>query len=86
VLAKGDCVYACTLFVLNLDEAGSAPVTLTSMAAQPAWSPDGKQIAFVSMSGDDGYHALHVINADGSGLRVVVPRDEGFIDRAGLVA
>jgi hypothetical protein len=81
VLAKGDCVYTCTLFLLDVDQAGSAPVTLTSMAAQPAWSPDGKQIAFVSLSGDDGYHALHVINADGLGLRVLVPRDDGAIDR-----
>jgi WD40 repeat protein len=81
VLAKGDCVYTCTLFLLNLDQAGSVPATLTSMAAEPAWSPDGKQIAFVSLSSDDGYHALHVINADGSGLRVLVPRDDGAIDR-----
>jgi len=81
VLAKGDCLYTCTLFLLNADQAGAVPVTLTSMAAQPAWSPDGKQIAFVSLSGDDGFHALHVIHADGSGLRVLVPRDEGSIDR-----
>jgi hypothetical protein len=47
----------------------------------PTWSPDGSQIAFVSLSGDDGYHALHVMNADGSGVREVTPRDEGGIER-----
>jgi TolB protein len=35
----------------------------------PVWSPDGRQIAFVSRR--DG-KALYVMNADGSGLRMVV--------------
>ena len=34
----------------------------------PVWSPDGRRIAFVSRR--DG-RALHVMNADGSGLRIV---------------
>jgi TolB protein len=49
------------------------------MAAYPTWSPDGKRIAVVSLSGDDGYHALHVINADGSGETAITVRDEGGI-------
>lgn len=36
---------------------------------RPAWSPDGKQIAFISTSGNIG--SVYVIHADGSGLRHV---------------
>lgn len=35
-----------------------------------SWSPDGKSIVFVSLK--DGLQKLHVINADGSGLRELV--------------
>jgi Tol biopolymer transport system component len=37
----------------------------------PAWSPDGKQIAFDRGVGDE--HAVFVMNADGSGARQVTP-------------
>jgi Tol biopolymer transport system component len=50
------------------------------MAAMPAWSPDGRKIAFVSLSGDDGYHALHVMNADGSNVTALTLRDRGAIE------
>ena len=32
----------------------------------PAWSPDGKKIAFVS--GRDGNNEIYVMNADGTGV------------------
>lgn len=80
VVASGH-VYEGFIHVLSADDVGQAPVTIADMAAAPAWSPDGNRIAFVSLSGDDGYHALHVVDADGSNESVVTPRDEGAIDR-----
>ena len=75
-VTQRDCIYYCEMFLLSVDEDGTPPVHVASQAAAPAWSPDGEKIAFVSLSGDDGYHALHVVNADGSGVEVVVPRDQ----------
>lgn len=37
----------------------------------PAWSPDGRKIAFESHGGDDA-PGLHVVNADGTGKRQIV--------------
>jgi Tol biopolymer transport system component len=39
----------------------------TAMNATPAWSPDGRRIAFESHR--DGYSHLYLVNADGNGLR-----------------
>jgi hypothetical protein len=79
-VARGDCTYECALYLISVDDDGTAPLSLAERAAQPTWSPDGARIAFVSLSGDDGYHALHVMSADGSGLAVLVPRDPGAIN------
>ena len=76
-----DCIYECDLYVMSVDDDGRLPVLVADMAAEPAWSPDGKKIAFVSLSGDDGYHALHVMNADGSDITPITVRDEGGIYR-----
>jgi len=45
-------------------------------AALPAWSPDGRLIAFLSSS--DGNYDIYVMNADGSGQTNVTrsPADE----------
>ena len=75
------CFYDCAIYVLSADDDGSNPKEIASGAARPAWSPDGTRIAFVSLSGDDGYHALHVMNTDGSDVAVISPRDAGSIDR-----
>jgi hypothetical protein len=76
----GLCVYECDIYRLSVDPDGAAPVHLTAMGKQPAWSPDGTRIAFVSLSGDDGYHALHVMNADGTAVTAITSRDEGSIN------
>ncbi len=53
---------------MNAD--GSGQRNLTSNLAydgDPAWSPDGRKITFVSNR--DGRYAVYVMNADGSGQR-----------------
>ena len=44
---------------------------LEQPAAQPAWSPDGKQVAFVRFSWDDEPPELYIMDSDGSTLRHV---------------
>ena len=75
----GNCYYDCDIFLLSADDNGMPPLRVAVMAAQPTWSPDGKKIAFVSLSGDDGYHALHMMNPDGSGVTAITVRDAGSI-------
>lgn len=43
------------------------PGSSSGFGAKPAWSPDGRKIAF--MSNRDGKDDIFVVNADGSGLR-----------------
>ena len=40
---------------------------------QPAWSPDGSRLAFVRPS-ESLESGIYVMNADGSGLRLIAPR------------
>ena len=55
-------------------------------AADPAWSPDGRTIAFVRWASPVGGHedvgfgspeAIYVVKADGSGLRNLTPKPVG---------
>ena len=45
----------------------------TAMSVRPAWSPDGKSIAF--QSNRDGPYHIYVMNADGSNLRQITSGD-----------
>lgn len=71
--------YDAAIWLLSVDSGGPGPVAIADAAAMPAWSPDGRRIAFVSLSGDDGYHALHVVNADGTELAELTTRDQGSL-------
>ena len=54
------------LYVMNAD--GSGKRLLTRRAGGPAWSPDGRKIAFNGTT-RDGKCEIYVVNADGSGKR-----------------
>ncbi len=71
------CSYDADIYLLSVGERGAAPVRIALLAAEPAWSPDGTKIAFVSLSSDESSQALHVMNADGSHVTALTPRDEG---------
>jgi Tol biopolymer transport system component len=60
-------------------EGDAPPVRIATDARSPAWSPDGSKIAFVRTSGDDGYHSLWVMDADGTNQQPITPVDPGAI-------
>ncbi len=64
------------VWVINADGTGARQITPPSLRArEPAWSPNGRWIAFTADKGsDNGIRlAVSVIRADGSGLRRLTP-------------
>src|SRR5918995_4294977 len=67
----------CSIFVIKTDRTGERRLTdqAKGCAGSPAWSPNGRRIAFVRRyddpSGQDlaGPDEIYVVNADGSGTR-----------------
>jgi TolB protein len=85
-LHEGGCGQGCfNLYVVNSD--GSGLRNLTSKlatgghpgagpASDPAWSPDGRKLAFVRLNASLGA-PIYVVQADGSGLRNLTPKPVG---------
>jgi Tol biopolymer transport system component len=70
------------IFLMNSDGSNQRQITnISDGACQPDWSPDGKQIVFISpcLDRQDMYRgsSLFIINADGSGLTALATTAEG---------
>jgi hypothetical protein len=65
---------ATDLYVIDADGSDEVRLTNDGMSRDPAWSPDGTQIAF--SHGPRGDQRLALIGVDGSGLRDMTPRPE----------
>ncbi len=64
------------IHVMNADGTGDRVLATDNPASDPAWSPDGQQIAF-AQSIDEVYD-LYVMNADGTGVERLT--DDAFSD------
>jgi Tol biopolymer transport system component len=79
-VARRDSVSASGLVLIDANGAGEQRLLAADRAGfhlgAPEWSPDGSMIAFVRQGSpaagpDDGLRWVHVINADGTGLREI---------------
>ncbi|MFA6234075.1 MAG: BamA/TamA family outer membrane protein [Bacteroidota bacterium] len=63
------------LYVYDFQKEEEQPLTHGLRAFNPAWSPDGKQITFATVS--DGTINLGLVDADGSGFRALTTFTQG---------
>jgi len=60
------------LWLMDANGANPRPISGPLPDLQhPAWSPDGRQIAFDYDADGNGWNELALVNADGSGLRII---------------
>ncbi len=67
----GDYVVRSDIYVVRTDGTGLVRLTTTGDCSRPAWSPDGRRIAFIRQKGFKP-GAVWVMGADGSGKQRVV--------------
>jgi TolB protein len=74
----------CDVYSMNPDGSGVTNLTNTASPyneSEPAWSPEGRYIAFVRYDGTD-QNTLHRMQADGSGVSAPLDRWYGVFDPA----
>jgi Tol biopolymer transport system component len=59
------------LNVVNADGSNPLPLVIGRVLWAPAWSPDGRTLAFVGRASTGGRQYIYMIGADGSDLRVL---------------
>jgi Tol biopolymer transport system component len=72
------------LWVINADGSNPRRVARNPASSDPAWSPDGRRIAFRRFDRLAENSDLYVVNADGSGLRRLTRHAASVAERAHL--
>ena len=72
------------LWVMNADGSNPRRVARNAASSDPAWSPDGRRIAFRRFDRLAENSDLFVVNADGSGLRRLTRHAASVAERAHL--
>jgi TolB protein len=72
------------LWVINADGSNPRRVARNAASSEPAWSPDGRRIAFRRFDPLAENSDLYVVNADGSGLRRLTRHAASVAGRAHL--
>jgi len=73
--------FSVSIWVMRANGSHQRQLTRNAIDVEPVFSPDGTKVAFGRILGDSPtgqLEAIYVINADGSGLREVVPARAGL--------